>query len=41
MRLRIVPQLRFYFDSSLEEGARMDALINAAISGTDVPGNDH
>jgi ribosome-binding factor A len=41
MRLRVVPQLRFYFDSSLEEGARMDALIKAAISGTDVPGNDH
>lgn len=33
MRLRIVPRLQFLYDRSLAEGARMDALINAAISG--------
>jgi len=33
MRLRVVPRLRFLYDSSLAEGARMDALINAAVSG--------
>jgi ribosome-binding factor A len=41
LHLRIVPQLRFYFDSSLAEGARMDALIHAALAGTDVPDKDH
>ena len=41
LRLRVVPQLRFHFDSSLAEGARMDALIHAALAGTDVPGEDH
>ena len=34
MRLRTVPRLRFLYDRSLAEGARMDALINKAISGT-------
>jgi ribosome-binding factor A len=33
MRLRSIPQLKFEFDSSLRDGARMDALIDAAISG--------
>ena len=33
MRIRSVPQLKFVFDSSLQEGARMDALISAAVSG--------
>ncbi|MEN8108412.1 MAG: 30S ribosome-binding factor RbfA [Pseudomonadota bacterium] len=33
MHIRIVPHLKFEFDSSLEEGARMDALINKAVSG--------
>jgi len=33
MRLRLVPRLRFFHDRSLAEGARMDALINAAVSG--------
>ncbi len=33
MRIRTVPQLKFEFDSSLQEGARMDALIKAAVSG--------
>lgn len=33
MHIRTVPQLKFVFDSSLREGARMDALINAAVSG--------
>ena len=33
MRIRIVPQLKFEFDSSLQEGARMDALIDAALAG--------
>jgi len=34
MRLRVVPRLQFHYDHSLAEGARMDALINAAVSGT-------
>ena len=33
MRLRSVPQLRFIHDRSLEEGARMSALIDAALAG--------
>jgi len=33
VRTRTVPQLRFYYDHSLEEGARIGALINAAVSG--------
>ena len=33
MHIRTVPQLKFVFDSSLRDGARMDALINAAVSG--------
>ncbi len=33
LRLRTVPRLRFYHDRSLAEGARMDALINAALGG--------
>ena len=33
MRIRAVPQLKFEFDSSLQEGARMDALIRSAVSG--------
>ena len=32
MRLRMVPRLRFLYDRSLAEGARMDALINSALS---------
>jgi ribosome-binding factor A len=32
MRIRAVPRLRFHYDQSIEEGARMDALIKAAIS---------
>ena len=33
MHIRSIPQLKFVFDSSLRDGARMDALINAAVSG--------
>jgi ribosome-binding factor A len=32
MRIRAVPRLRFHYDQSIEEGARMDALIKAAVS---------
>ncbi|MDH3871233.1 MAG: 30S ribosome-binding factor RbfA [Gammaproteobacteria bacterium] len=32
MRIRAVPRLHFHYDQSIEEGARMDALINTAIS---------
>jgi len=41
LHIRVIPELRFYLDRSLEEGARMGALINKAIasdqgnSGTD------
>jgi ribosome-binding factor A len=40
MRIRIVPQLKFEFDSSLQEGARMDALINAALAGSRTDGDE-
>jgi ribosome-binding factor A len=40
MRLRVVPRLKFFHDRSLAEGARMDALINAAISGKDDTAED-
>ncbi|MGB5440818.1 MAG: 30S ribosome-binding factor RbfA [Gammaproteobacteria bacterium] len=32
MHIRVIPALRFYHDRSLEEGARLGALINAAIA---------
>ena len=32
MHLRVIPELRFYLDLSLERGARMGALINKAIA---------
>ena len=32
LHIRVIPELRFYLDRSLEEGARMGALINAAIA---------
>ena len=31
MHIRVIPELRFYLDRSLEEGARLGALINEAI----------
>jgi ribosome-binding factor A len=40
MRIRIVPQLKFEFDSSLQEGARMDALIDAALAGSRTDGDE-
>jgi ribosome-binding factor A len=30
--MRVIPVLRFYHDRSLEEGARLGALINEAIA---------
>ncbi len=41
MHIRSVPRLHFYFDQSIEEGARMDALIAAAVSGSAVKDNDN
>jgi ribosome-binding factor A len=32
LHIRVIPELRFYLDRSLEEGARMGALINKAIA---------
>ena len=32
LHLRVIPALRFYHDRSLEEGARLGALINEAIA---------
>jgi ribosome-binding factor A len=32
LHIRVIPELRFFLDRSLEEGARMGALINAAIA---------
>jgi len=40
MRIRVVPQLKFEFDSSLQEGARMDALIDAALAGNRTDGDE-
>jgi ribosome-binding factor A len=37
MRIRVIPQLRFIYDESLAEGARMDALIAAALAGRHPP----
>lgn len=33
MRTRVVPELRFIYDHSLEEGVRLGALINEAVAG--------
>ncbi len=33
MQLRVVPELRFQFDSSIEHGSRLSALIDKAVSG--------
>ncbi len=33
MKLRVVPELRFQYDSSIEEGSRLSALIDKAVSG--------
>lgn len=38
LALRTVPELRFYFDESVERGARIDTLIQRAISADS--GND-
>lgn len=40
MRLRVIPQLRFLYDASLAEGARMDALIAAAVAGNRPPDDE-
>ncbi len=32
MRLRVVPELRFQYDSSIEEGSRLSAIIDKAVS---------
>ena len=40
MRMRTVPELRFYLDRSLEEGARLGALINEAIASDKHDGDD-
>ena len=32
MKLRVVPELRFQYDRSIEEGSRLSALIDAAVS---------
>jgi ribosome-binding factor A len=32
MKLRVVPELRFFYDSSLEKGSRLSALIDKAVS---------
>ncbi len=32
MKLRVVPELRFHYDSSIEKGSRLSALIDEAVS---------
>jgi len=42
LSLRSVPLLQFHYDNSIEDGARMSALIDAAVdSNTTVPDADH
>lgn len=41
LRLRIVPQLRFVHDESVVRGARLSALIDAAVAADRVPGKAH
>lgn len=31
LRMRVIPELRFYHDDSVERGAKIDRLINAAV----------
>mgnify|MGYP001819374303 FL=1 len=40
LHIRTIPELRFYLDRSLEEGARMGALINEAIASDKEHGGD-
>jgi len=40
LHIRVIPELRFYLDRSLEEGARMGALINKAIASDRGNSND-
>lgn len=40
LHIRVIPELRFYLDRSLEEGARMGALINEAIASDKGNAND-
>ena len=40
LHIRTIPELRFYLDRSLEEGARMGALINEAIASDQEHGGD-
>lgn len=37
MSMRSVPQLRFYYDTSLEEGSRMSRLIDEAVRSNSTP----
>ena len=37
LKVRTVPDLRFIYDHSLLQGERIDALIDAGLSGTSVP----
>lgn len=39
MHIRVIPEMRFYLDRSLEEGARLGALINEAIASDRHGGN--
>lgn len=40
MHIRVIPEMRFYLDRSLEEGARLGALINEAIASDRHGGDD-
>ena len=41
MRIRSTPRLQFYYDESIEYGARMDALINSAIDSDKKHGHEN
>ncbi len=41
LHMRVIPELHFFLDRSLEEGARIGALINQAIASDRGSGNEN
>ena len=41
MRIRAIPQLRFLYDDVIEQGARLDSLISAAVAADAARHQDH
>lgn len=38
MKIRTVPQLRFFYDESIERALKIESLIDRALHGNDIPG---